>query len=371
MSRFLLLTFLAGLLFLIACKKDDSMACNATEEGGLLDIEYDPSPYNLVIGEGLPVSMPIPTDNPLTVEGVELGRHLFYDPILSVDSSMSCATCHNSQGSFTDNLRFSPGVDGIFGKRSAMSLLDLGFNQNGFFWGGGVATLEQQALMPITDPIEMHNTWDNVIEKFQEHPSYPQMFRRAFGIETREDITKELAAKAIAQFERILISSGNSLYDRAIRGEYFFSDAELNGYQMFFDIGSGLPDAECGHCHNIPLFTTNEYTNNGLQEAATLEDFKDKGHGLITGDPFDNGTFRIPTLRNITKSAPYMHDGSLATLEEVIEHYNSGGKHSPNKDGLLLPLGLTEENKRDLLAFLKMLEDPDFNENPAYSSPFD
>ena len=206
-----------------------------------------------------------------------------------------------------------------------MALINLVFIDSVFFWDGRSFTLEDQALLPIEAHDELNDSWENEEEKLRRHPDYPKRFRSAFGIDLTSEITRELAVKAIAQFERILISSGNSLYDRAIRGEYFFSDAELNGYQMFFDIGSGLPDAECGHCHNIPLFTTNEYTNNGLQEAATLEDFKDKGHGLITGDPFANGTFRIPTLRNITKSAPYMHDGSLATLEEVIEHYNSGG----------------------------------------------
>ncbi len=374
MSKFLLCSaFLGLLLFTMACQNDDELICDDAPpmEGDLEGISYDPSPYNLVIGDGLPVSMPIPEDNPLTVQGIELGRHLFYDPILSVDSSMSCSSCHGTRGSFTDNLRFSAGVDGIDGVRSSMSLLDLGFNENGFFWDGRSATLEEQALLPVEDPIELHDTWPNVVEKFKSHPDYPRMFRKAFGINDRQEITKELAGKALAQFERILISSGNSRYDRAIRGEVFFSNEELNGYEMFFDIGVNLPDAECGHCHNIPLFTTNEYTNNGLQEAATLNDFNDVGHGAVTGDPFDNGTFRIPTLRNITLSAPYMHDGRFETLEEVIDHYNSGGKDSPNKDALVVPLGLTEKNKSDLLEFIKMLEDPEFNNNPAYASPFE
>ena len=197
-----------------------------------------------------------------------------------------------------------------------MSLLNVGFYRTGLFWDGRINTLEEQALLPIEDPIELHDDWDGVVEEFRAHELYPELFRKAFGIDDRTEITKELAAKALAQFERIMISSGNSKFDRVLRGEAFFTIDELNGYDMFFDNVATLPDAECGHCHNVPLMTTNEYENNGLIEAATLNDFKDIGHGAVTGDPFDNGTFRVPTLRNISLTAPYMHDGRFATLED-------------------------------------------------------
>ena len=155
-----------------------------------------------------------------------------------------------------------------------------------------------------------------------------------------------------------------------MRGEAFFTDDELAGWELFFDENIDLPDAECGHCHNVPLFTTNEYFNNGIDPAYDISDFEDPGLGGITGDPADYGKFRSPTLRNVTASAPYMHDGRFETIEEVIEHYNSGGHPSINKDVLITPLGLTEEHKAQLLAFIKTLDDPDFVNDPELQSPF-
>lgn len=368
--RLFFLLFFSGLLLFSACKPDDEMPTDDLPmTGDLEDIPYEPKVYELQIPEGLP-NMFIPQDNPLTVDGIQLGRRLFYDPILSGDNTMACADCHEPEKSFTDDLAVSTGIDNIPGKRSSMSLLNIGFNREGFFWDGRSSTLEEQALLPVEDPIELHDDWEGVEEEFRAHELYPELFRKAFGISDRSEISKELAGKAIAQFERILIGSGNSKFDRVLRGEAFFTPDELNGYDMYFDNVATLPDAECGHCHNVPLMTTNQYENNGLVAAETLQDFPDIGYGAVTGDPFDNGTFRIPTLRNISFTAPYMHDGRFETLEEVIDHYNSGGKDSPNKNSLIYPLGMNEEQKRQLLAFIKTLDDPEFNENPAYKSPF-
>ncbi len=346
-----------------------NLSCsNNGEIQNLSLVPFNPSEYKLIIPDGFP-EMEIPEDNPLTIEGVTLGRHLFYDPILSADNSMSCASCHHTQLSFTDNRAFSKGVDGQEGRRSAMSLLNLGYNRNGFFWDGRVTTLEEQAIVPVEDPIELHNNWDTLVEKIKLHTTYPLMFRKAFGIETAAEINKELVVKAIAQFERSLISSGESKFDKVKRGEAEFTPDELIGFDMFFDISPEYKDAECAHCHNVPLMTTNEYFNNGITEAYTLEDFKDKGLGAVTGDPFDVGKFRAPTLRNIELTAPYMHDGRFETLEEVIEHYNTGGKYSESVSPLIRPLKLNETEKRQLLAFLKTLTDTTFVKNPEIQAP--
>lgn len=356
----------------LACCDDNipPMGPGMEVEINLLDIDYDPTDYDLQYPDHFP-NMVIPADNPMTNEGVDLGRHLFYDPILSLDSTQSCSSCHLPAGSFTDNLSVSAGIDGINGKRSSMSLLNVGFVSTGLFWDGRSRTLERQALIPVEDPVELHDTWPNVIRKLSRHDDYPTLFRKAFGIESRSGITKELAAKAIAQFERSLVSSGESKYDRVVSGRSVFTDEELRGFDIFFDID---PDAsrhaECGHCHNAPLFTTNEYRNNGLDEVESLRDFVDQGRGRVTGRVFDNGLFRIPTLRNIESTAPYMHDGRFQTLDEVIDHYITGGFHADNLGAVMRPLNLQEEDRRDLVAFIKTLADPDFMNNPLYSNPF-
>lgn len=344
---------------------------NPVDQNDLTGIEYNPTSINLSVPDYFPaVEDFIPADNPMTAEGIELGRHLFYDNILSVDSTLSCSSCHLPGGAFTDNTAFSVGVKGELTPRSSMALINAIYFSNGLFWDGRSQSLEDQALLPVEDLIELHEEWPNVEVKLQRHATYPEMFRKAFGIDSKEDITRDLAVKAIAQFERTLIS-GNSRYDQWQRGEYQPNDEEIDGFLMFFDRADGaLPDAECAHCHNEPLFTTDEYFNNGLDEAENFEDFADIGLGGVTNKPSDNGKFRAPTLRNIEFTAPYMHDGRFQTLEEVIDHYNSGGQPADNKDPLLHNLGLTEEQKQNLIAFLKMLSDEDFVNNPDFQSPF-
>ena len=353
----------------LACNPDDEIPCMDISCGFLTDIPCGPQSYDYEIPQGLPL-LPLAVSQNTTVEGIALGRRLFYDPILSADSTMACAGCHLSQGSFTDNVAVSLGIDGIPGKRSSMSLLNVGYYDNGLFWDGRVNTLQEQALLPVEDPLELHAMWPDVLEKLRAHPEYPEYFRKAFCIDHVNEITRDLAAEAIAQFESIFISSGNSKFDRVLRGDAFFTDDELAGYELFFDLNSDLPDAECGHCHNVPLFTTNEYFNNGIDPATVISDFPDPGLGAVTMDESDYGKFRAPTLRNITFSAPYMHDGRFQTLEEVIDHYNSGGHPSINKDPLITPLGLSEEHKSQLLDFISTLDDPEFLTKAELQSPF-
>jgi len=365
------LLFLLIFLSILSCGDDDTPEeCGIT--GDLSDIPYNPQSFTITQPDGFP-SMLIPADNPMTVEGIELGQHLFFDPILSADSSMSCSSCHLPSLSFTDGAATSAGIDGIFGTRSSMSLLNIGYVEKGLFWDGRSNTLEEQALIPVEDPIELHDTWENVESKLKAHPSYPQMFREAFGIVDRSEITKDLAVKAIAQFERTLISS-NSKYDKVVfQGLAAFTDSEARGLSMFTDEGAlGLPDAECAHCHALHLGTTDDFFNNGLDSVGSLTEFMDLGLGGVTQDTFDNGKFRAPTLRNIALTAPYMHDGRFETLEEVIDFYNESPNHtnSSNVDANIRPLELTNSQKEDLLNFLHTLTDTVFIQNPIFQSPF-
>lgn len=357
-----IVTILGICLLFSACDKDMSPM-------SLEEIEFDPQPYEFNLPDHFP-QMIIPESNPMTVEGVALGRRLFFDPILSADNTLSCAGCHIPAANFTDNLAVSPGIDGITGVRSSMSLLNIGFNNNGFFWDGRVRSLEEQALLPVEDPIELHNTWTDVVADLQIDDVYPELFRRAFGITERTDITKELAARAIAQFERSLVSSGQSKYDRVISGDAVFTDEELLGHNIFFDIDPDVRrHAECGHCHNAPLFTTNEFFNNGLEDT-DMENLADVGLQEVTGRVFDAGKFRVPTLRNIELSAPYMHDGRHATLDEVLDHYDRGVVFARNVDPNLRVLEMTADDRRALIAFIRTLADPDFTSDDRYNSPF-
>ncbi len=343
-----------------------SMGCN--NEGDLTETAFDPEAYVVQAPPGYP-QLAHPEDNQPTVQGVALGRALFYDPIMSVDGSKACASCHLQQGSFTDNTAFSEGVNNQLGKRSSMSLLDVGYNFNGLFWDGRSPDLEDQALHPIEDPVELAHTWTEVVADLRAHAEYPKMFREAFGIDNKDEITRDLAVKAIAQFERSLVSSGNSKYDRVVRNLDVFTDLEADGHDIYFDESIDLPDGQCFHCHSAPNFSDNLYHNNGLDRAETYADFPDLGRGAVTGIEVQNGLFRTTTLRNIEMTAPYMHDGRFETLEEVLDHYISGGHPSPNKSPFLDSIDLTNYHKEALLAFLKTLTDEDFLSNQEYSDP--
>ncbi len=362
------LLFFAAVLLLAACD-DDEMPCPDCPGDDIIEGPYDPQAYNLDVPEHLP-DLVIAADNPLTIAGVELGRMLFYDPILSGDSTMSCSSCHLQDKAFTDGLALSVGILGLPTRRSSMALINLGMNSRGLFWDGRALTLEEQALEPVITLEELNDTWDNVEDKLRRHPDYPARFRAAFGIDRRPEITRDLAVKAITQFEQTLIS-GNSKYDDVVwRNEGEFTDQEEMGYELFkVETSQALGHPGCTHCHGEPQLTDNNYKNNGIEEVESLDDFPDIGRGAVT-DVFDNGLFRTPTLRNIALTAPYMHDGRFATLEEVLDHYASGG-HSPEfSDVNIRPFDMTEEEKQAILAFLHTLTDTSFVNNPAFSNPF-
>lgn len=323
------------------------------------------TPYTLNIPILFDEKLPdpnIPADNPLTVEGIALGKKLFYETLLSGDNSQACASCHAPSTAFTDTNRFSIGIDNIAGTRNAMPIMNMAFNyQDKFFWDGRSIGLEAQAFEPVTNPIEMHDTWPNAVSKLQAHPDYPAMFKAAFGTEIIDSV---LVSKAIAQFERILIS-GESKFDKYLRFETSLTISEQNGFSIFMNENKG----DCFHCHgdpNNPLWTDNDFHNNGLDAT-----FTDNGLGDVTGNPADNGKFKTPTLRNLAFTAPYMHDGRFNTLDEVIEHYSTGLQNSATIDPLMKKVSnggvnLTPQEKADLKAFLLTLTDSSFLTNPAY-----
>tara|TARA_R110000787_G_scaffold45993_9_gene111946 strand:+ start:6140 stop:7165 length:1026 start_codon:yes stop_codon:yes gene_type:complete len=327
--------------------------------------EYTPVAFTLEIPQLFQqklINPLIPTNNPLTEEGVALGKKLFFDKKLSGNNTQSCASCHDPQNSFTDDTRFSDGVDGAFGIRNSMPLFNLAWNfGERFAWDGKELGLERQALEPVKNPIEMHSDWTDVAAKLQQDSEYPTLFLQAFGTSSIDSI---FITKAIAQFERILIS-GNSKFDQHLAGNATLTLQELNGFNVFMDETKG----DCFHCHgsdNNPLWTDNDFHNNGLDVV-----FTDLGLGDVTGDPNDNGKFRSPSLRNLAFTAPYMHDGRFASLEEVINFYSEGLQISSTIDPLMKKVNqggvqLTPQDKADLKAFLLSLTDNEFVSNPNF-----
>ncbi len=326
--------------------------------------ETSAQPYIVEIPNKFP-QYEIPEDNPLTVEGIALGKKLFYEKQLSGDNTQSCGSCHQSAMAFSDTGAVSTGIDGLSGNRSAMPIINLIWSKS-FFWDGRAKSLEDQALGPVVNPIEMHETWPNAVSKVQGDPQYPPLFIKAFGTDIVDSL---LIAKAIAQFERTLVS-GNSKFDKVQRQEASLTPEELAGFNLTRIEGpiDGNPNgADCFHCHDFPLFTDNEFHNNGLDKE---EDWQDLGLHEITNNPFDKAKFKTPTLRNIALTGPYMHDGRFNTLEEVLDFYNTGGHTSSTLDPLMknpdTGLLLTEEDKANIIAFLHTLTDSSFITNPAF-----
>lgn len=326
---------------------------------------YTPIPYNLEVPALFAnklIAPVIPSNNPLTQEGVALGKKLFFDKKLSGDETQSCASCHNPKKSFTDNQQFSEGIDGLLGTRNSMPLFNLAWNfDERFTWDGKEFGLEKQALEPVSNPIEMHANWKNIAQKLQKHPEYPMLFLQAFGSSNIDSVD---ITKAIAQFERTLIS-GNSKFDQYLNSKTTLTSEEKNGFTIFMDEAKG----DCFHCHgsdNNPLWTDNKFHNNGLDTT-----FSDLGFGNVTGDPADNGKFKSPSIRNLAFTAPYMHDGRFTTLDEVINHYSEGLKRSSTIDPLMKKVNqggiqLTKKEKADLKAFLLSLSDFDFVNNTDF-----
>ena len=355
--RLLAVVFI-GIVILLACKKATTVDSQ--------------TPYTLKIPSHFP-QMQIPEDNPMTVEGVQLGRKLFYEKALSSDFTISCASCHMPSSAFSDPAQLSVGVGGAVGNRNSMALINLGW-QKFFFWDGRAKTLEEQILEPVPNPVEMHLQWKDAQYRLNESVEYKRMFLKAFGT---SEIDSSLVAKAIAQFLRTMISS-KSKFDVMYKYENNlpFGPGEQAIFQSVtasewagYDLFKSLNGADCFHCHNGPLMQVQKFSNNGLDAA-----FTDKGHGVISGNPADDGKFKVPTLRNIALSAPYMHDGRFQTLDEVIEHYSTGINQSPTIDPLIefafqggVQLSASEKNL--LKQFLLTLTDYEFVNNPDFKEP--
>jgi len=303
----------------------------------------------------------LPYDNLLTEEGVALGRKLFYETALSDDFSMSCATCHKQENAFSDPRRFSVGTDGSVGTRNSMPVMNMAW-EHFHFWDARAFTLELQAFAPVTNPIEMRNTWPNVVARLQAHAEYPELFRKAFGTTIIDSMR---VAFALAQFERILLSF-DSPFDRYHYGGDMaaLTEQQLRGKEIFFHEG------RCVGCHMLPVFTDHVMRNIGLDSVGG-----DPGLGGWSGVALQRGKFRTPGLRNIAASAPYMHDGRHATLEEVMDFYAEDVAASvPNLDVHMLPfvngeIDLDAQDRADLVAFMHALTDPRFLTNPAFSDP--
>lgn len=314
-----------------------------------------PQPYPLQLPTGWPQPVYDLHSAPPTIAGVELGRQLFYDPILSADSTISCSSCHLSYTAFTHvDHALSHGVADSIGTRNSPALMNLAWSTS-FMWDGAVNHLDVQALAPIAHKAEMRSSIAEVVQKLHQLPSYRQQFFAAFGDSA---ITGQYVLKALAQFQLTLISA-NSTYDKVMRGEAQFSPQEANGYAVF--------KSHCASCHAEPLFTTGEFANNGLPVDSAL---MDAGRATITQQASDSLTFKIPTLRNIEFSFPYMHDGRFKRLGQVLKHYTAGITNSPTLAPQLrggIPLSETE--RLDVLAFLLTLSDREFCFNPAFAAP--
>lgn len=328
-----------GLLFFLACRKEQQPAA-LTEPEALLAVPPGfPSPV-------------FPADNELTVARFALGKRLFYDVALSRDSTISCASCHAPNHAFSDSMALSPGAGGAAGKRNSPTLANVGYHPY-FTREGGVPTLEMQILVPIQE----HNEFDfNILliaDRLKTDTTYVRMSQEAYG----RDPDFYIITRSIACFERTLIS-GQSPFD-----EFFYQGntnaltvSERRGMDLFFS-----EKTNCSSCHTGFNFSNYAFENNGL-----YENYPDPGRFRLTEDSVDVARFKVPTLRNVGVTAPFMHDGSLPTLSTVVDHYNSGGKNHAHQSSLVRPLGLTVQEKVDLVAFLESLTDKKFITNPKF-----
>lgn len=377
-TLFILSIILIGTGFLSRCKPDDDGPTKPDSHGTPFD-------FGTIRPKGFPTPN-IPADNPMTEEGIELGHHLFFDKRLSGDLTMSCAGCHNQNFFFAD-LPSNPtslGIAGIKGRRNAMPLFNLAW-QEFFFWDGRAMSLEEQSLHPIIDPVELNTDLPTVISRLELDSVYPDMFRAAFG---DNEITDYRIAKALAQFERTIVSA-ESKFDRVERvGTDSYTPEEARGRELFFSdfTSTGARGGDCFHCHGAVETSYlmgsfgkegDQFRNNGFKANYT----SDEGRAEVTNKPSDVGKFKIPSVRNVQFTFPYMHDGSLGTgadpLMELIEFYNSGiHASSPNLDPNMTQNGFVDKNwtdqqKKDLKAFLETLTDFTLQEDSAFQNPFE
>lgn len=323
-----------------------------------------PQPFEVTPPENLGKTVPHPTQNPFTREGVLLGRKLFYDPALSGNNKISCASCHQPAKAFTDGFSLSnQGISGNALHRNAPVLQNLAWHQ-GWFWDGGAKDIESLNFGPIRHPDEMGQNLKDLVTELRGKPEYVTLFRQAFP---QDSITSLTITKALAQFERTLISA-NSRYDKYVRHEGGTLTAEeLEGLH--------LVQQKCASCHSTDFFSDFGYHNNGLDNTYP-NDFEAVawGRGRISDDENDKGKYKTPSLRNVALTAPYMHDGRFKTLDEVLEHYNSGVKQSPTLDPLLQKnstpgISLTATEKTRIIQFLQTLTDNSFTSNPDFLAP--
>jgi cytochrome c peroxidase len=314
---------------------------------------YAPTPIAFIIPKGFPKP---PTNifskNTLTEEGFQLGKKLFYDARLSKDGQVSCASCHQQFAAFsTYDHDLSHGVFNSFSTRNAPALINLAWMKE-WHWDGGINHLDNQPLFPLSAANEMGEKLDTVLQKIKADKDYGNLFTKAFG---SSNITTERMQKAFTQFVGSLVSA-NSKYDKVKRGEEKFILPEEKGYDIF--------KANCNTCHKEPLFTDNSFRNNGMP----LNRFKDVGRQAITLNSKDSLKFKVPTLRNIALSLPYMHDGSFGSLDKVIDHYTNLDTALTNLDPLLQKkISMTEREKKQLVLFLFTLTDTSFTKNKRFT----
>jgi len=304
----------------------------------------DDNTFKLTIPNGFP-DPSIPEDNQLTRERIELGKKLFFDPILSLDSTISCASCHKQEFAFADRLAITPGVENRLGSRNSMSLANVAYHDF-FMREGGVPTLEMQVLSPIEDHNEMAFDIVSVAEKLNLDSNYVKASLEAYN----RAPDPYVITRAIASFERTILS-GHSDCDKNL-----LTGSEMKGKELFFS-----DRLACSSCHGTFLFTNQGMENNGLYEV-----YEDSGRYRLTNLQEDIGKFKVPTLRNIERTAPYMHNGSLETLEEVVEHYANGGKSHLNQSDLITGFEINEQEKSDLISFLKALTDEELIHNTFF-----
>jgi len=333
--------------------------------------DIETGPWQFIYPANFGNRINVPADNPTTKEGVYLGRMLFYEKKLSANNMLSCASCHQQQKAFTDGKALSEGVDHMTANRNSMSLANLLWTRK-FFWDGRAASLEEQAVFPLTNPHEMGQAVSVSAKKISGTDAYPALFKVVYG---DENITPDRVVKAISQFERTLISC-NSRYDGYMNGTYKPTDQELKGMELFMTAPNpqkGIRGGNCAHCHGGTKNYMELFHNNGLDSIP-----KDAGIETLTGLVSDRGRFKVPTLRNIALTAPYMHDGRFKTLDEVIDHYSDHIKESPSLSTFLRgesndkggkTLNLHPEEKKAIIAFLNMLTDSTFINDPRFSDP--
>jgi len=331
-----------SVLTLLWCKKDNVAETPENEQA-----------YQLNIPKGFPDPV-IPDDNQLTAKRIALGKKLFFEKILSLDSSISCGSCHFQKFAFSDSVPISKGVHGANGLRNAPPLFNMAW-QKDFFFDIGVPTLELQVISPIQTEEEMHINILEVVDRLRKHPEYPKLALEAYG----REIDPFVITRAIASFERTLIS-GNSRFDQYhYQGNSNALNAqELRGLELF-----NSDRLKCNKCHSGFNFTSLEVVSNGLYDDYT----KDPGRMRVTLDYADEGKFKVASLRNIELTGPYMHDGSMETLDEVIDNYASGGSDHKNKHEFITGFDITEDEKNDLIAFLHSLTDHEFVNNIEFN----